>query len=151
MPRGTTHPRPSPSSYPRRVATGARACGAEEGEGNPAAGALGAAGRGVPTVRAARTLSPDDRGELVGGIGGRRGERWGAGPPERWNHMLPSPRAAEATEEQVPVVGGEAPAAGRSVEEAARVVEALARAEEASGSAAVATTGTSAASAEPSR
>jgi hypothetical protein len=65
-------------------------------------------------------------------------------PPERWNPPSPSPKAAKAAEEQVPVVGAEAPATRRSVEEAARAAKA-------SGSAAAATTGATVASARSSR
>jgi hypothetical protein len=65
-------------------------------------------------------------------------------PPERWDPSPPSPRGAEAAEEQAPVVHAEAPAAGRSMEEAVRAAEA-------SQSAAAAMTGATAAPAEPSR
>jgi hypothetical protein len=74
--RGRLEVRPayalSPSGCPRCAATGAGARDTEEGEENPAVGAPGAAGQGVPTARAVGTLSPGDFGELVIGRGGRR-------------------------------------------------------------------------------
>jgi hypothetical protein len=45
-----------------------------EGEENQAAGAPGAVEQGVSAARAARTLPPDDAGELIVGGGGGRGE-----------------------------------------------------------------------------
>jgi hypothetical protein len=81
-----------------------------------------------------------------------------AGPPERWEPAPPSPRTAEAVEEQAPVAGVEAPAAGRSTEEAERVAEVSARttevsacAAEASRGATVAESAVASAPAEPSR
>jgi hypothetical protein len=51
-------------------------------------------------LREQQGLSPlSDSGELIVGRGGGRGERQGA-PPERWNPPPPSPRVAEAAEEQ---------------------------------------------------
>jgi hypothetical protein len=99
--------------------------------------APGAAQRGVPAGRAARTLPPGDAGELIvegGGSGERRP------PPEKWNPLPPSPRAVE----QAPVAGAEAPAAGSSVEEPASAAEAPV-------SATVAPAGTTAVPPEPSR
>jgi hypothetical protein len=43
---------------------------------------------------------------------------------ERWNPSPPSPKAAEAVEEQAPAAGVEVPAAGRSMVKAARAAEA---------------------------
>jgi hypothetical protein len=98
-----------------------------------------------------RGSPPGDSGEFVVGAGGGRGERWGA-PPERWNPPLPSPRAAEAVDEQVPVAGAKAPTARRSVEEAVHAAEASASAAGVSASAAaVVTTGAVVTPPEPSR
>jgi hypothetical protein len=48
----------------------------------------------------------------------------GRAPAERWNPPPPSPRAAEAVEEQAPAAGVEVPVAGQSVVKAAHVAEA---------------------------
>jgi hypothetical protein len=72
-------------------------------------------------------------------------------PPEMWNPLPPSPRAAEAAEEQALVAGAEAPAAGQSAEEAAHTAEAPASAAGASWSATGVVTGAVRAPPEPSR
>jgi hypothetical protein len=55
----------------------------------------------------------------------------GQAPPERWEPVPPSPRAAEAAEEQAPGEGAGAPAVGRPTEEAVHAAEVPARAAEA--------------------
>jgi hypothetical protein len=75
----------------------------------------------------------------------------GQAPPERWEPAPPSPRAAEAVEEQVPGASAGAPTVGRSTEEAARIAEVPARAAEASEGATVAASAAASALAEPSR
>jgi hypothetical protein len=70
----------SPSGHAHGAAAAAGEGGAQEGEEDPAARALGTAGRGVPTARAAGTFFPGDLEVLVVGRGGRRRERQGAGP-----------------------------------------------------------------------
>jgi hypothetical protein len=68
----------------------------------------------------------------------------GQAPSERWEPALPSLRAAEAAQEQVPGAGAEAPAARRSTEEAARATEV-------SGGVVVATPAAATARVKPSR
>jgi hypothetical protein len=51
-------------------------------------------------------------------------EDGGRAPLERWNRAPPSPKAAEAAEEQAPGAGEEAPATKRSTEEVECAAEA---------------------------
>jgi hypothetical protein len=107
-------------------------------------GAPGIEERRIPATRAAEALPSGDLRVLV--VGGRRGrrERWGAGPPERWEPAPPSPRVAEEAEERVPGAGAGVPATRRSTEGPVRAAEAF-------GSAAVVASAATVASAEPSR
>jgi hypothetical protein len=88
---------------------------------------------------------------LSSGEGEEEESDGGPAPFERWEPVLPSPRAAEAAEEQAPGAGAEVPTTRRSTEGAVRATEAQARTVEASGSAAVATAAATTAPVEPSR
>jgi hypothetical protein len=80
-----------------------------------------ASSRGFPPATSEDSLSEEKEEENSDG---------GQAPLERWEPAPPSPRAAEATEEQAPRASAEAPAAGRSTEESAHAVEVPARAAE---------------------
>jgi hypothetical protein len=70
-----------PHGRARGAASGAGASGAQERERDPAAGAPGREGQGVPSAQAAGTFSPSDlRGLVISRRRGGRGQR-GAGPP----------------------------------------------------------------------
>jgi hypothetical protein len=88
--------------------------------------------QGLSPLAASQYSSEEEEEEESDGGGGL--------PPRGGILRPPSPRAAEAVEEQALGTGAEAPAAGRSAEGMARATEAPARAAEVSGSAAVATT-----------
>jgi hypothetical protein len=75
----------------------------------------------------------------------------GRAPPERWEPLPPSPRAAEAAEETTPGAGTGAPAARQPMREAVRAAEAPARATGTTGGEAVAAPAAATPPAEPPR
>jgi hypothetical protein len=144
-------PTPRARAHVSSSAAGARAGDAQEGAEDPAAGAPGTAGRGVPAARAVGTF-PLVTSEYSSSAEGEEKEYdGGRAPPERWTPPPPSPRAAKAAEEQALVAGAEEPATGRSVEGAACTAGVSVHASVASGGAAAAATGTTAVFVEPMR
>jgi hypothetical protein len=75
----------------------------------------------------------------------------GRAPPETWQPLPPSPRAAEAVEEAMPGVGAGAPVARQLTREVTRAAEAPACTTETAGGAAAATMVAATTSAEPPR